>query len=135
MKRVIMFAMIGLLALAACGPGPAAPTPSPTPAAPPQPAKVRVMTHDSFDISEEVLTAFEAQYDAEVEILQAGDAGVALNQAILSADNPLADVLYGVDNTLLSRALDADILEPRPPGARPPAPGAAGRLWRRVPQL
>jgi thiamine transport system substrate-binding protein len=48
----------------------------------------------------------------EVEILQAGDAGVVLNQAILSADNPLADVLYGVDNTLLSRALDADILEP-----------------------
>jgi len=37
---------------------------------------------------------------------------VVLNQAILSADNPLADVLYGVDNTLLSRALDEDILYP-----------------------
>jgi thiamine transport system substrate-binding protein len=37
---------------------------------------------------------------------------VVLNQAILSADNPLADVLYGVDNTLLSRALNADILDP-----------------------
>jgi thiamine transport system substrate-binding protein len=70
------------------------------------------MTHDSFDIGEETLAAFEAQYDAQVEILQAGDAGVVLNQAILSADNPLADVLYGVDNTLLSRALDEDILYP-----------------------
>jgi thiamine transport system substrate-binding protein len=69
------------------------------------------MTHDSFDISDEVLAAFEAEHDAQIEILQAGDAGVVLNQAILSADNPLADVLYGVDNTLLSRALDADILE------------------------
>jgi thiamine transport system substrate-binding protein len=112
MKRLIVFALIGITALAACGPGPTPPPETPTPTPPPQPAKVRVMTHDSFDISEEVLAAFEAQYDAEVEILQAGDAGVVLNQAILSADNPLADVLYGVDNTLLSRALDANILEP-----------------------
>ncbi len=112
MKRVTVFALIGLLALTACGPGPIPPTEVPTPTTPPEPLKVRVMTHDSFDISEEVLAAFEARYNAEVEILQAGDAGVALNQAILSADNPLADVLYGVDNTLLSRALEAGIFEP-----------------------
>jgi thiamine transport system substrate-binding protein len=112
MKRLIVFALIGITALAACGPGPTPPPETPTPTPPPQPRTVQVMTHDSFDISEEVLAAFEARYDAEVEILQAGDAGVVLNQAILSADNPLADVLYGVDNTLLSRALDADILEP-----------------------
>jgi thiamine transport system substrate-binding protein len=112
MKRLIVFALIGITALAACGPGPTPPPETPTPTPPPQPRTVRVMTHDSFDISEEVLTAFESRYGAEVEILQAGDAGVVLNQAILSADNPLADVLYGVDNTLLSRALDADILEP-----------------------
>jgi thiamine transport system substrate-binding protein len=70
------------------------------------------MTHDSFDISEEVLTAFESEHNATVEILKAGDAGVVLNQAILSKDNPLADVLYGVDNTLLGRALEAGIFEP-----------------------
>jgi len=70
------------------------------------------MTHDSFDIGEETIAAFEEQYDAKVEILQSGDAGVMLNQAILSADNPLADVLYGVDNTILSRALEAGILVP-----------------------
>ena len=34
-----------------------------------------------------------------------------LNQAILTKDAPLADVLFGVDNTFLSRALDADIFE------------------------
>ena len=112
MKRVTVFALIGLLALVACGPGPAPPTEVPTPTILPQPRKVRVMTHDSFDISEETLVAFEAQYNAQVEILQAGDAGVVLNQAILSADNPLADVLYGVDSTLLSRALEANILDP-----------------------
>ncbi len=114
MKRVTVFALIGMLVLTACWPGPAFPTevPVPVPTIPVQPRKVRVMTHDSFDIGEETLAVFEAQYNAQVEILQAGDAGVVLNQAILSADNPLADVLYGVDNTLLSRALEAGILEP-----------------------
>jgi len=111
MKRVTVLALVGLLVLAACGPGPATSTEVPTAVPSPAPRRVRVMTHDSFDISEKTLAAFEAQYDAEVEILQAGDAGTALNQAILSADNPLADVLYGVDNTLLSRALEAGIFD------------------------
>ena len=113
MKCITVFALTGLLVLAACGPGPApAATEVSPPATPSEPRTVRLMTHDSFDISEEVITAFEAQYNAKVEVLQAGDAGVVLNQAILSRDNPLADVLYGVDNTLLSRALKADILDP-----------------------
>jgi thiamine transport system substrate-binding protein len=125
MRRLTVFALVGLLVLSACGPGPTSPTEAPTeaptpvpptetpePTPPPEPRKVRVMTHDSFDISEETLAAFEAQHNAQVEILQAGDAGVVLNQAILSADNPLADVLYGVDNTLLSRALEAGIFDP-----------------------
>ena len=114
MKRVTVFALIGMLVLTACWPRPAFPTeaPVPVPTIPVQPRTLRVMTHDSFDISEETLAVFEAQYNTQVEILQAGDAGVVLNQAILSADNPLADVLYGVDSTLLSRALEASILEP-----------------------
>jgi len=113
MRRMVVLVVVGLVVLGGCGPGPApAPTEAPTPTAPPAPRTVRLMTHDSFDVSEEVLAAFEAQHNAKVEVLQAGDAGVVLNQAILSADNPLADVLYGVDNTLLSRALKAGILEP-----------------------
>ncbi|RLC97754.1 MAG: thiamine ABC transporter substrate-binding protein [Chloroflexi bacterium] len=110
MKRVIVFALTGLLALVGCAPAPVTPTEVPTPM--PGPRALRVMTHDSFDIGEETIAAFEEQYDAQVEILQSGDAGVMLNQAILSADNPLADVLYGVDNTILSRALEAGILVP-----------------------
>jgi len=100
-----------LFLLTACGPA-AAPTDPPTPTSPPEPQTVRMMTHDSFDISEGVITTFEEEHHATVEILKAGDAGVVLNQAILSKDNPLADVLYGVDNTLLGRALNADIFEP-----------------------
>src|SRR4029453_12550248 len=43
--------------------------------------------------------------------LKSGDAGAALNKAILTKDAPLADVLFGVDNTFLSRALEGDIFE------------------------
>jgi len=35
-----------------------------------------------------------------------------VNQAILRKDNPIGDLMYGVDNTFLTRALDADIFEP-----------------------
>jgi thiamine transport system substrate-binding protein len=111
MKRTLLILAGALAVLAACGPTtPDLATPEATPA--PETRTLRLMTHDSFAISDEVIAAFEAQHDAEVEILEAGDAGVMLNQAILSASNPQADVLYGVDNTFLSRALENDIFEP-----------------------
>jgi thiamine transport system substrate-binding protein len=71
-----------------------------------------VVTHDSFAVSEDVLAAFEAQTGITIEILRGGDAGVMVNQSILSKDNPLGDVMYGVDNTFLSRALDNDLFVP-----------------------
>lgn len=70
-----------------------------------------VMTHDSFAVSQEVVAAFEAQEGVEVVFLKVGDAGAAVNKAVLAAEQPLADVFYGVDNTFLSRALDGDIFE------------------------
>jgi thiamine transport system substrate-binding protein len=92
----------------------AAPTSAAGPTAEPAPGSQRlvVMTHDSFNVSQQVLEAFMQQEGITVEILKSGDAGSALNKAILSKDNPLADVFFGVDNTFLSRALQADIFEP-----------------------
>ncbi len=95
-----------------------APAPSPTPepegeATPVEgPQMLRVMTYGSFDISEEVVQAFESEHNAQVQFLDAGDTGQMLSQAILSKDNPQADVMYGLDNTFLSRALREDIFEP-----------------------
>ena len=78
---------------------------------------VTLMTHDSFNVSEEVLEEFEGSTGATVEILRGGDAGTMVNQAILSRDNPQADVLFGIDNTFLSRALDEGLFVPHAPEA------------------
>jgi thiamine transport system substrate-binding protein len=92
-----------LVMLSACQPvAPGAATPTP----------LVLASHNSFNISEEVLTAFEAEHNATVQVLTLGDAGEALNKIILSKDAPLADLFFGVDNTFLSRALAADIFEP-----------------------
>ncbi len=74
-----------------------------------EPIRVRLMTHDSFDISETVLAQFESETGYKVEVFKAGDAGETVTKAILANGNPLADVLYGVDNTFLSRALENDV--------------------------
>jgi len=72
---------------------------------------LKVMTHDSFAISDPVLKQFEDQQNVKVQFLKSGDTGTAVNKAILSKDVPLADVFYGVDNTFLSRALNEGIFE------------------------
>tara|TARA_Y100000590_G_scaffold415025_1_gene512421 strand:+ start:936 stop:2003 length:1068 start_codon:yes stop_codon:yes gene_type:complete len=69
-----------------------------------------IMTHDSFAVSEEVLSSFQNQHNVKVNILNSGDASTTVNLAILNKSEPLADVIYGIDNTLLTRALDNDIL-------------------------
>lgn len=79
---------------------------------PAEPKTLTVMTHDSFAVSEEVLAAFEEEQNVTVQFLEAGDTGTAVNKAILSKSDPLADVFYGIDNTFLSRALEEDIFEP-----------------------
>lgn len=106
--------MISLLA-AACSAGGETAVPEQAGTAEPaagEPRTLTLMTHDSFAVSEETIAAFEAENNAAVVILPAGDTGTALNQAILAKDNPLADVFFGVDNTFLSRALEADIFVP-----------------------
>lgn len=81
------------------------------------PVTVTVVTHDSFAVSKPVLTRFERESGITVKVLKSGDAGAALNQVILTKDHPLGDVFFGVDNTLLSRAEDADVFTPSDPAA------------------
>ena len=109
MRKVSFLLSLFMLALlVACTP----PTPIRVAPTPTGPRTLTLMSHDSFSASEEVIAQFQEQYNVEVKFLKAGDAGSALNQAILSKENPLADVFFGVDNTFFSRALEADIFEP-----------------------
>lgn len=79
-------------------------------AAPPE--SLTLVTHDSFDVSADVLQQFEKETGIKIELLKSGDAGEMLNTLILSKENPLGDVVYGIDNTFLSRAGDADLFIP-----------------------
>jgi thiamine transport system substrate-binding protein len=88
------------------------PTETATPTLAPGQTELVLMTHSSFAASEDVIAEFEKANNARLRILKAGDAGEALNKAILSKNNPLGDVFFGVDNTFLSRALKADLFVP-----------------------
>ena len=73
---------------------------------------VRLLTHDSFAVSDDVLAAFTDETGIEVVLVQGGDAGSVVNQAILTAGDPQGDVLYGIDTTFLSLGLDEGLFEP-----------------------
>ncbi len=105
---------------------PAASAPAPGAASlAPAGSTVRLLTHGSFALSQPVLDSFAQQTGATIQVIPSADAGSAVNQAILTKSNPIADVLYGVDNTFLSRALDAGIFEPYQPAAIDRCPGRA----------
>ncbi len=73
---------------------------------------LKVLTHDSFSATKAVIEVFENANHLRIEFIKGGDAGETLGKAILAKGNPMADVIFGVDNTFAGRALDADILEP-----------------------
>ncbi len=113
MKRNWLFVSLILALLAACAPATLAPTTTNAPTATSTgPRTLTVMTHDSFAVTDSVLQGFESAHNVKVMVLKSGDAGKMLNTALLNKDTPLADVMYGVDNTLLSRALDNDVFVP-----------------------
>ncbi|MEV5388285.1 thiamine ABC transporter substrate-binding protein [Streptomyces sp. NPDC052721] len=95
---------LGLITLSACG---STDTKSGTDS-----KTVTLVSHNSWAVSKKVLKDFEKQSGYKVRVLEDGDAGQAVNKAILTKDNPQGDVFFGVDNTLLSRALDNGLFQP-----------------------
>jgi len=82
--------------------------------------ELHVMVHSSFALPKPMLAQFEAQNGLKLAIIKGGDAGEMLNKLILTRAKPVADVVYGIDNTLASKALAAGVLE----AALPQAAGA-----------
>ena len=103
-RRLSTVVIVLALTTVACGESEQAETPE----------TLRLIAHDSFasGVDEGTFAPFTEETGITVEVIPAGDAGALVNQAALSRDNPLADVLFGVDDTFLSRALEEDIFRP-----------------------
>jgi thiamine transport system substrate-binding protein len=115
---VTALAAVALVACAGTGSGPSSTSGSDVTAAPPTsfaPTTVRLLTHDAFSVDKSLLEAFRQRTGITIEVVTGGDAGELVNKAVLTAGNPEGDVLFGVDNTLLSRAVDAGTFAPYRP--------------------
>jgi thiamine transport system substrate-binding protein len=79
-------------------------------------SRITLVTYDSFPVKDtslnEAIATFTATTGIGVDILVAGDAGTMVSKAALTSGTPEGDVMWGVDNTLLSRALDAKVFQP-----------------------
>jgi thiamine transport system substrate-binding protein len=73
--------------------------------------KVTLVAHDSFAISDESIAEFQEASGFELEIIRAGDAGSLTNRLVLTKNSPIADVVFGIDNTFRAIADENGIIE------------------------
>lgn len=109
MKKLLLAGILAALVMVSCGDNDAT---SGTPAA------VTLVTYDSFPTKDtplnDALSAFTADTGIVVNIVTAGDAGTMVTKAVLTAGNPEGDVMWGVDNTLLSAATEGRVFDGEP---------------------
>ena len=84
---------------------------------------VRLITHDSFAVSDGLFDRFTEETGITVELMTSEDAGTLVSQSILTAGNPVADVLFGIDTTFLCRGLAGDVFVPYESAALADVPG------------
>jgi thiamine transport system substrate-binding protein len=79
---------------------------------------ITLVAHDSFAVSDGTLEVFTEQTGIEVDVITTGDTGDLVASSILTAgDDPLGDVIFGVDNTFACRAVNEGVFVPyRPAG-------------------
>ena len=82
-------------------------------------AAVETLTVYSYNSIEpwmkEIIPIFEQKYGVKVNLVLIGDAGEVLNRLVLEKDNPQADVVVGIDNSYLQKAISENVLEPYRP--------------------
>ena len=78
------------------------------------PDELRVMVHSSFSLPKPMLAQFETQANIKLSLIKGGDAGEMLNKLILTRAQPVADVVFGIDNALVLKAQAAQVIEPFP---------------------
>ena len=74
-----------------------------------------IYAYDSFTSDwgpgPQIILLFEQKYDIKVNIVSFGDAGSVLTKVIDEKESPIADVVIGIDNNLLAKAIDEDVLQ------------------------
>jgi len=77
---------------------------------------ITMVVYDSFPTKDtplnDALDEFTKSTGIGVKLAVAGDAGTMVAKAKLTAGNPEGDVMWGVDNTLLSEAVDGKVFTP-----------------------
>ncbi|MCE2736201.1 MAG: thiamine ABC transporter substrate-binding protein [Ilumatobacteraceae bacterium] len=76
----------------------------------PAPTEVVLVAYDAFTPEEGIFNDFTKDTGVTVKVVTAGDTGTMVSKAILTAGNPEGDVMWGIDNTFLSRAQEANVL-------------------------
>jgi thiamine transport system substrate-binding protein len=71
---------------------------------------VRLATHDSFVMPDELIADFQQETGYRLEIIRMGDTGSLTSQLALTKAAPVADAFYGIDNTFLPVAQDEGFL-------------------------
>ncbi|WP_431473196.1 hypothetical protein [Ornithinimicrobium sp. W1665] len=88
-------------------------------AAAPTTDEVVLVTHSSFTVPEELVAAFETETGWDLTIQSSGDAGELTNRLVLTSGSPIGDVVFGIDNTYASRAVDEGVLAAYTPSDLP----------------
>ena len=88
--------------------------------------ELRVLVHSSFSLPKPLLAKFEEEAGVKLSLIKAGSAGEMLNKMILTRAQPIADVVFGIDNTLLAKARAAQVIAPDAGAARQDSPLALG---------
>jgi len=76
-----------------------------------QPKTLTLIAHDSFVMSDDLISSFEETFGYQLTIVRAGDAGAMTNKLVLTKDAPLADVVFGIDNTFAPVATKNNLID------------------------
>lgn len=68
-------------------------------------------THESFVMNEAQIKDFDTKTGYNLKIVKLNDAGSLTNKLVLTKDSPIADAVFGIDNSFAGVATQAGIIE------------------------
>lgn len=79
--------------------------------------EVRLAVHKSFSLPKDAFVAFEKANQVKVSVIKVGSGNEMVNKLIVSRAQPIADAVYGLDNTTVLKAKQAGILADKQPSS------------------